>query len=113
MIHEPNYRMMYDPQPPYGQMIMFSFLPRERESKRELPKIKGVFETVITTAFQIVFHLKIYQNNIFFIFKNYFQQQHIKYPNIYIYKNLIFKKHDFNSRFQTNTKKKTKEPVFL
>jgi hypothetical protein len=72
MIHEQNYRMMYDPQPPYGQMIMFSFLPRERESKRESPKIKGVFETVITTAFQIVFHLKIYQNNIFFIFKNYF-----------------------------------------
>jgi len=72
MIHEPNYRMMYDPQPPYGQMIMFSFLPRERESKRESPKIKGVFETVITIAFQIDFHLKIYQNNIFFIFKNYF-----------------------------------------
>ena len=50
MIHEPNDRMMYDPQPPHGQMIMFFFLPR-KERKRESLKIKRVFETVITTVF--------------------------------------------------------------
>jgi hypothetical protein len=64
MIHEPNYRMMYDPQPPHGHMIMFFFFYQERERKRESLKIKRVFETVITT----VFHLKIYQNNIFLFF---------------------------------------------
>jgi hypothetical protein len=33
--------------------------------------IDVVFESVIVVAFQNIFRLKIYQNNIFFILKNY------------------------------------------
>jgi hypothetical protein len=33
-----------------------------------LEKIQMLFESVVTVAFQNIFHLKIHQNNIFFIF---------------------------------------------
>jgi hypothetical protein len=32
----------------------------------------SVFDSVIAVAFQSVFHSKMYQNNIFLFFKNYF-----------------------------------------
>jgi hypothetical protein len=33
---------------------------------------KNVFESVVAVVFQNIFHSKIYQNNIFLFFKNYF-----------------------------------------
>jgi len=39
---------------------------------------KSVFDSVIMSAFQITFRAKIYVNNVFLFFKNYFWHQHIK-----------------------------------
>jgi hypothetical protein len=40
--------------------------------KNGLPFFKGLLKSVIEIAFQNVFHLEMYQNNIFFNFKNLF-----------------------------------------
>jgi hypothetical protein len=40
--------------------------------------VYDIFYSVITVTFQINFYIKIYVNNIFLFFKNYFWHQHIK-----------------------------------
>jgi len=67
----------------------------------------SVFDSVITSVFQIIFHAKIHANDIFLFFKNYFWYQHIKtIQNIQIIlnfnkKKLKFLKTRFKPRFQT------------
>jgi hypothetical protein len=39
-------------------------MSRERERERE----RGMFESVVTVAFQSAFHVELHQNDIFFIF---------------------------------------------
>jgi hypothetical protein len=46
-----------------------------------------VFDSVVASAFQIIFCTKIHVNDIFLFFKNYFCTNHIKF---YQKKNLIF-----------------------
>jgi hypothetical protein len=43
-----------------------------------LESIKSVVESVVPSAFQIIFCTKIHINNVFSLFKNYFWHQHIK-----------------------------------
>jgi len=56
--------------------------------------MKSVFYGVIVGAFQIIFHAKIYANNVFLFFKNYFWHQHIKtIQNVQIILNFSQKKY--------------------
>jgi hypothetical protein len=48
------------------------------EKQSSQTKAWGLFESVITVAFQNVFHTEMYQNDIFLFFKNYFWNHHIK-----------------------------------
>jgi hypothetical protein len=49
-----------------------------RTSWRTSCNLISLFDSVVVVAFQITFRVKIYVNDVFLFFKNYFWHQHIK-----------------------------------
>jgi len=78
---------------PISQVFFFLSVSKRKGVKNKGREIKSVFGSVVAGAFQITFRVKMYVNDFFLFFKNYFWYQHIKtIQNIQIIFNINKKK---------------------